>query len=173
MSAWIFKHRPQVCSTKYVRLRSYSIKKCEAGIKQSSTFNCCFHNLFFLLTCFLLLRLCLCSNCGFRPVLSEQSAVAAAAAAAAAQRSAANHPPLFLPPHLAAQFSHQPLFPGLKGEWEGSKRGKGMGMCSQRGWGANGIISMDALSISGGKSKANANQISSRCRHKNNSWKSI
>ncbi|KAH8369028.1 hypothetical protein KR200_004523 [Drosophila serrata] len=54
------------------------------------------------------------SNCGFRPVLSEQSAVAAAAAAAAAQRSA-NHPPLFLPPHLAAQFSHQPLFPGLKG----------------------------------------------------------
>jgi len=56
-----------------------------------------------------------CSNCGFRPVLSEQSAVAAAAAAAAAQRSA-NHPPLFLPPHLAAQFTHQPLFPGLKGE---------------------------------------------------------
>ncbi|KAH8412004.1 hypothetical protein KR222_006601, partial [Zaprionus bogoriensis] len=54
------------------------------------------------------------ANCGFRPVLSEQSAVAAAAAAAAAQRSA-NHPPLFLPPHLAAQFSHQPLFPGLKG----------------------------------------------------------
>ncbi|KMY87934.1 homeobox protein aristaless [Drosophila simulans] len=54
------------------------------------------------------------SNCGFRPVLSEQSAVAAAAAAAAAQRSA-NHPPLFLPPHLAAQFTHQPLFPGLKG----------------------------------------------------------
>ncbi|XP_034099528.1 optomotor-blind protein [Drosophila albomicans] len=54
------------------------------------------------------------TNCGFRPVLSEQSAVAAAAAAAAAQRSA-NHPPLFLPPHLAAQFSHQPLFPGLKG----------------------------------------------------------
>jgi len=41
--------------------------------------------------------------------------VAAAAAAAAAQRSA-NHPPLFLPPHLAAQFTHQPLFPGLKGE---------------------------------------------------------
>ncbi|KAH8283515.1 hypothetical protein KR018_004630 [Drosophila ironensis] len=54
------------------------------------------------------------SNCGFRPVLSEQSAVAAAAAAAAAQRTA-NHPPLFLPPHLAAQFTHQPLFPGLKG----------------------------------------------------------
>ncbi|ALC38853.1 CG34340 [Drosophila busckii] len=54
------------------------------------------------------------NNCGFRPVLSEQSAVAAAAAAAAAQRSA-NHPPLFLPPHLAAQFTHQPLFPGLKG----------------------------------------------------------
>ncbi|KAH8413128.1 hypothetical protein KR009_008200 [Drosophila setifemur] len=54
------------------------------------------------------------SSCGFRPVLSEQSAVAAAAAAAAAQRNA-NHPPLFLPHHLAAQFSHQPLFPGLKG----------------------------------------------------------
>ncbi|XP_030383871.1 homeobox protein OTX1 A [Scaptodrosophila lebanonensis] len=53
------------------------------------------------------------TNCGFRPVLSEQSAVAAAAAAAA-QRNA-NHPPLFLPPHLAAQFTHQPLFPGLKG----------------------------------------------------------
>ncbi|XP_017007152.2 homeobox protein aristaless [Drosophila takahashii] len=54
------------------------------------------------------------SNCGFRPVLSEQSAVAGAAAAAAAQRGA-NHPPFFLPPHLAAQFTHQPLFPGLKG----------------------------------------------------------
>ncbi|EDW63742.2 uncharacterized protein Dvir_GJ11355 [Drosophila virilis] len=55
-------------------------------------------------------------NCGFRPVLSDQNSVAAAAAAAAAaaQRSA-NHPPLFLPPHLAAQFTHQPLFPGLKG----------------------------------------------------------
>ncbi|XP_017155386.1 homeobox protein aristaless [Drosophila miranda] len=55
------------------------------------------------------------NNCGFRPVLSEQSAVAAAAAAAAAQRGTNHHPPLFLPPHLAAQFSHQPLFPGLKG----------------------------------------------------------
>ncbi|KRF81789.1 homeobox protein aristaless [Drosophila virilis] len=56
------------------------------------------------------------NNCGFRPVLSDQNSVAAAAAAAAAaaQRSA-NHPPLFLPPHLAAQFTHQPLFPGLKG----------------------------------------------------------
>lgn len=80
---------------------------------------------FSILTSPLLLSLSFYSNCGFRPVLSEQSAVAAAAAAAAAQRSAANHPPLFLPPHLAAQFSHQPLFPGLKGEWGESKLGLG------------------------------------------------
>ncbi|XP_039952910.1 homeotic protein ocelliless isoform X1 [Bactrocera tryoni] len=58
------------------------------------------------------------SNCGFRPVLNDNSGSVVASGAGAQRSTTTAHPPLFLPPHLASlssQFTHQPLFPGLKG----------------------------------------------------------